>query len=44
VFAVHAVDVDKLDVTPDASPASVGFNLVFHTIARATLRPTFKIS
>ena len=43
VFAVHAIDVDRLDVGPDASPAYVGFNLNFHTLARATLRPTFQV-
>jgi hypothetical protein len=26
--------VDRLDVTPDAPPAYVGFNLAFHTLAR----------
>lgn len=43
VFAVHALDVDGLDVGPDATPAVVGFNLAFHTIARATIRPTFAV-
>jgi Raf kinase inhibitor-like YbhB/YbcL family protein len=43
VFAVHAIDVDALEVTPDTSPAVVGFNLTFHTLARATLRPTFQV-
>ncbi|MET8083403.1 YbhB/YbcL family Raf kinase inhibitor-like protein [Micromonospora sp. NPDC005237] len=43
VFAVHALDVDRLDLTPDASPAYVGFNLTFHTIARAVIRPTYQI-
>jgi len=42
VFAVHAVDVERLDVTPDVPPAVVGFNLAFHTLARATLRPTYQ--
>src|SRR5687767_6547225 len=42
VFAVHALDVDRLDVTPDATPAYVGFNLAFHTLARAVIRPTFQ--
>lgn len=42
VFAVHAVDVERLDVTPDVPPAVVGFNLAFHTLARATLRPTYR--
>lgn len=42
VFAVHAVDEEHLGVDPDASPAVVAFNLVFHTLARATLTPTFQ--
>jgi hypothetical protein len=41
-FAVHALDVDALELTPDASPAYVGFNLTFHAIARATIVPTFQ--
>jgi Raf kinase inhibitor-like YbhB/YbcL family protein len=41
VFAVHALDVQRLDVTEDAAPAVVGFNLTFHTLARAAIRPTF---
>jgi Raf kinase inhibitor-like YbhB/YbcL family protein len=41
VFAVHALDVPSLDVTEDASPAVVGFNLTFHTLARAAIRPMF---
>ncbi|GAA0362573.1 YbhB/YbcL family Raf kinase inhibitor-like protein [Micromonospora gifhornensis] len=44
VFAVHALDVDRLDLTPDATPAYVGFNLTFHTLARATIRPTYQIA
>jgi len=42
-FAVHAIDVDALDVTADATPASVGFNLAFHTLARATVRATYEV-
>lgn len=42
VFAVHAVDVECLDVTADVPPAVVGFNLAFHTLARATIRPTYQ--
>jgi Raf kinase inhibitor-like YbhB/YbcL family protein len=34
---VHAVDTDRLDVSADTSPAVLGFNLFFHTLARATL-------
>jgi Raf kinase inhibitor-like YbhB/YbcL family protein len=44
VFAVHAVDVERLDVGPDASPAFVGFNLAFHTLARAVIRPTYHVN
>ena len=43
VFAVHALDVDRLDVPASATPAYVGFNLAFHTLARATIRPTFQV-
>jgi phosphatidylethanolamine-binding protein (PEBP) family uncharacterized protein len=32
---VHAVDVDALEVTSDTSASAVGFNLYFHTLARA---------
>jgi Raf kinase inhibitor-like YbhB/YbcL family protein len=44
VFAVHALDVDRLEVGPDATPAYVGFNLAFHTLARAVVRPTYQAS
>jgi Raf kinase inhibitor-like YbhB/YbcL family protein len=41
-FVVHAVDVDALDVTGDSSNAVVGFNLAFHTLARAIVVPTYQ--
>jgi Raf kinase inhibitor-like YbhB/YbcL family protein len=41
VFAVHALDTDQLDVDSDISPAVAGFNLRFHTIARAQLIPVY---
>jgi Raf kinase inhibitor-like YbhB/YbcL family protein len=41
VIAVHALDVPKLGPDADASPAFVGFNLRFHTIARAVIVPVF---
>ncbi|GHC90724.1 YbhB/YbcL family Raf kinase inhibitor-like protein [Streptomyces flavofungini] len=37
VFTVYAVDQEKLGPDSDASPAVVGFNLRFHTLARATV-------
>jgi Raf kinase inhibitor-like YbhB/YbcL family protein len=41
VFAVHALDTEKLGVAPEASPALVGFNLTAHTLARAVVVPVF---
>lgn len=40
VFAVHALDVDTLDLDADASPTAVAFTALFHTVARATLTVT----
>lgn len=41
-FAVHALDVDSLDLPPDVTPTAVAFNALFHTLARAVLTPTFE--
>ncbi len=47
VFAVHALDIESLADTaglgPQSSPTAVAFNALFHTIARATLTPTYQI-
>jgi Raf kinase inhibitor-like YbhB/YbcL family protein len=40
-FVVHAVDQEKLGVDEGASAAFVSFNLVFHTLARAIITPTY---
>jgi Raf kinase inhibitor-like YbhB/YbcL family protein len=40
--AVHALDVDKLDLSEDASPAYLGFNLFMHAIARAVIHGTYE--
>ncbi|MBN9643488.1 YbhB/YbcL family Raf kinase inhibitor-like protein [Corynebacterium mendelii] len=37
LFAVHAVDVEKLDIPEDATPTVLGFNLYFHSIGRSIL-------
>ncbi|MER7683167.1 YbhB/YbcL family Raf kinase inhibitor-like protein [Streptomyces sp. NPDC096934] len=37
LFTVYAVDQEKLGPDAEASPAYVGFNLRFHTLARAHL-------
>ena len=41
VFAVHALDTDKLGIDSEVTPAVAGFNLRFHTIARGLLIPVF---
>ena len=41
-IAVHAVDVDKLDLAEDASPAFLGFNLFQHAIARAVIHGVYE--
>ena len=42
IFTVFAVDVETLDVTPDNSGAVFGFNLHFHTLAKATITATYE--
>lgn len=42
VFAVHAVDVEKLGIDGSVTPAILGFNLFGHTIARALLVATYE--
>jgi Raf kinase inhibitor-like YbhB/YbcL family protein len=42
-FAVHAVDVSSFDgVDENVTPTFVAFNLVFHTLARGLLVPTYQ--
>jgi Raf kinase inhibitor-like YbhB/YbcL family protein len=43
VFAVHALDVESLDVNDEISPAVAGFNLRFHTIARGLIVPVYSL-
>jgi Raf kinase inhibitor-like YbhB/YbcL family protein len=43
LFAVHALDTGSLGIGADVTPAVVGFNLAFHTIARALLVPVYAI-
>ena len=42
IFTVFAVDVETLDVTPDNSGAVFGFNLHFHTLAKASITATYE--
>jgi Raf kinase inhibitor-like YbhB/YbcL family protein len=41
VFTVHALGVPTLGLDESASPASVGFNLTFNTLARGSIVATF---
>ena len=41
IFAVHALDSDKLGIDSDVSPAVAGFNLRFHTLARGLIIPVY---
>ena len=40
--AVHAVDVERLDIPETATPAYLGFNLFMHGIARALIHGTYQ--
>lgn len=40
--AVHAVDVERLDLPEGATPAYLGFNLFMHAIARAVIVGTYQ--
>jgi Raf kinase inhibitor-like YbhB/YbcL family protein len=42
IVAVHALQVEKLDVTEDSSPAYLGFNLFSQAIARALIHGTYE--
>jgi len=42
IFTVFAVDIDALPVKPDNSGAVFGFNLHFHTLAKATITATYE--
>lgn len=42
IFTVFAVDTDKLEVGPDDSGAIYGFNLHFHTLAKASITATYE--
>ena len=42
IFTVFAVDTERLDVTPDNSGAVFGFNLHFHTLAKASITARYE--
>jgi Raf kinase inhibitor-like YbhB/YbcL family protein len=39
-FVVDALDVEHLDITPDATPSTLGFQRHFHSLARGILVAT----
>jgi Raf kinase inhibitor-like YbhB/YbcL family protein len=41
IFTVFAVDIDHIDANADTSAAVVGFNLHFHTLAKAKIVATY---
>jgi Raf kinase inhibitor-like YbhB/YbcL family protein len=41
-FVVHAVDVESLGISHDATPAFLGFNLFSHTRGRATINAWYE--
>ena len=41
IFAVHALDVEKLEVTENASGAMVGYNVHFHSLGSASITAKF---
>lgn len=43
MVVVHAVDVDSLGLEADATVATLGFNLHFHTLGRARLTGLFEV-
>jgi Raf kinase inhibitor-like YbhB/YbcL family protein len=42
IFAVHALDVEKLGVDRDTPPAVIGFNITAHTLARGYIAPVYE--
>ena len=42
IFTVFAVDTDRLEVTPENSGAVFGFNLHFHTLAKASITGVYE--
>jgi len=44
MFAVHALDAEKLGIDGSASAAVAGFNLTFHTLARGFLVPVYGLA
>ncbi|MGN5734118.1 YbhB/YbcL family Raf kinase inhibitor-like protein [Arthrobacter psychrochitiniphilus] len=43
MVVVYAVDVQTLELSPDTTAATLGFNLHFHTLARARLTGLFEL-
>ena len=44
IYAVHALDVDTLDLDDAATPTKAAFTMLGHTLARATITGTYRAS
>lgn len=44
VFTIYALDVPQLDLPADATTAFAGFNVLSHTLAKATLTLTYQFT
>lgn len=44
VITVHALDVDDIGVTADSTPASLGFAMTSHILARASITATAEVA
>jgi phosphatidylethanolamine-binding protein (PEBP) family uncharacterized protein len=44
LFVIHALDIEKIGVPEDATPAFLNFNFLSHILARAILTVTAKIT
>lgn len=43
-IGVHALDVPSLELSPDASPALLGFTMSSHTLARGWITPWYEVA
>ncbi|WP_433621046.1 YbhB/YbcL family Raf kinase inhibitor-like protein [Nocardia sp. CA-120079] len=43
-IVVHAVDVERLEIDENGTPAFLGFNLFSHTVARATIVAKYEVA
>jgi Raf kinase inhibitor-like YbhB/YbcL family protein len=42
IFTIHALDIEKIDADSESSAALIGFNLHFHTLAKASITAIYE--